>query len=143
MSQFKVRVLFSTAEKPPFSLHLLQCMSITACQTNHTLNTLHEGDLIVGRLSLSECSDLKHCSIYDYRQGSNCVNKSLKYNHVKAVGSYTLRAVKSLCTDLNRYCPRWPDGVASGPKVMISSPPHFSQIFNRVLLPVVQVKFIH
>lgn len=91
MSQFKVRVLFSTAEKPPFSLHLLQCMSITACQTNHTLNTLHEGDLIVGRLSLSECSDLKHCSIYDYRQGSNCVNKSLKYNPVKAVGSYTLR----------------------------------------------------
>lgn len=71
-------------------------MSITACQTNHTPNTLYEADLIVGRLSLSECSDLKHCSIYDYRQDRNCVNKSLKYNPVKAVGSFTLRAVKSL-----------------------------------------------
>lgn len=84
MSKIKVRVLFSTAQNP-------LSVSITACQTNHTPNTLYEADLIVGRLSLSECSDLKHCSIYDYRQDRNCVNKSLKYNPVKAVGSYILR----------------------------------------------------
>lgn len=116
-------------------------MSITACQTNHTPNTLYEADLIVGRLSLSECSDLKHCSIYDYRQDRNCVNKSLKYNPVKAVGSYTLRAVKSLCTDLIRYCPCWHRQCLQVLRCQFLSPhPHFPQIYSIIKFCYLQFK---